>query len=634
MCGFAGIFKKNLKIDESILKSMLKKLHHRGPDDQGIWLENNIGLAHARLSIQDLSYAAHQPMLSLNQRFVIAFNGEIYNHLDLKKELIQEFSCHFMTHSDTEVLVNAISFWGIEKTLKKLIGMFAFALWDRLEKLLYLARDRFGEKPLYYGKIDHDFVFSSELDPIKIAFKGKLNIDKDTLATYMHYGYVPTPYSIYSEIKKLEPGVYLILKENLEINSYTYWSAIDTAIHAKKNPLSLSFDEAVDELDRKLKKTISMQMLGDVPLGAFLSGGVDSSTVVALMQSLSDKPIKTFSIGFKEKKYDESLFAKNIAHHLGTDHTELIVTDKEAMAVIPKIAGIYGEPFADSSQIPTYLVSQLARKEVTVALSGDAGDELFGGYHRYFLASRVVSLLSNPFLNRLIRHFPEKIFYALRYFPQKNVLHFSKKFQKLKQLAFYLNDSFSSLYHEFCTQSQRKEALILQGKEREVITQARFLTLFDSFSKFEWMMLIDTLTYLLDDILVKVDRAAMSVSLETRIPFLDHTIFEFAWALPEKYKFNASSGKLVLKHLLYRYLPSHLIDRPKMGFGIPFAEWLRGGLSTWAKDLLNKDTLQGQGYLNVNLVQSYLNDHLSNKRDWHGILWNILMFQEWLLRQD
>jgi asparagine synthase (glutamine-hydrolysing) len=630
MCGFTGVLKKNTVVSNEVLTQMIAKIKHRGPDDQGIWIENNIGLAHARLSILDLSAAGHQPMFSFSKRFAIAFNGEIYNYLALKKELEQQFSCVFMTHSDTEMLVNAIELWGIDKTLAKCTGMFAFAAWDRQTKLLYLARDRFGEKPLYYGNVAGDFVFSSELKPIQAVYKDQLHINRDALATYMRYSYVPTPSSIYNEIKKLEPGTYLTLDPSFTISQKTYWSAIEVALQAKKSPAIISFDEAVNQLEDRLKNVLAGQMLSDVPLGAFLSGGVDSSTVVALMQSQSNRPVKTFSVGFNERKYDESGFAKAVAEHLGTDHTELRVTDQDALAVIPMLGRMYDEPFADSSQIPTFLVSQLSKKHVTVALSGDGGDEVFGGYNRYFLAHRLKKILGNPVINTLIKYTPEKIFDLLDYFPQKKIAGIAQKFKKVQNMAHLFQGPFSEVYDGFCTQHFTKNSLVLSANESSVVSKKNHIDILPYFSEIEWMMLIDALTYLNDDILTKVDRAAMAVSLETRVPFLDHTLFEFAWSLPEAYKIKSGSGKRVLKEVLYRHVPKQLIDRPKMGFGIPYGEWLRGSLASWAQDLLNEQKLHQQGYLNASLVNQYLQEHLSGKRSCQGILWNVLMFQQWL----
>ena len=625
MCGFVGILKKQERVDANTLNLMIAELKHRGPDDQSVWTENNVGLAHARLSIQDLSSIANQPMLSLTQRFVIAFNGEIYNYLELRKELMHEYALNFRTYGDTEVLVNAIELWGLEKTLNKCVGMFAFAAWDRKEKKLYLARDRFGEKPLYYGQLKNDFVFASELKSITKIYKDNLNINRDVLATYMNYCYVPKPYCIYSELKKLQPGAYLIVDSMLNVFEKIYWSAIEVALQPK---IDLSFNDAVQELEKKLQLTLSQQMLSNVPLGAFLSGGVDSSAIVALMQSISTQPIKTFSIGFNEKKYDESIYAKAVARHLNTDHTELNVTDKCALSVIPKLSCIYDEPFADSSQIPIFLVSQLAKQSVTVSLSGDGGDEVFGGYSRYFLAHRIKAILGNGMINRLLQYCPEYFFDFLDYIPQKKFMHLSGKFRKAQHMAKALRGSFLEMHQSSCIQHHQN--FVLSGRDFPVVGKFEHFGLSKNLSNVETMMLIDTLNYLTDDILVKVDRAAMAVSLETRVPFLDHRIFEFAWSLPEKYKVTSGRGKLVLRELLYRHVPRSLIDRPKMGFAIPLGQWLRGSLAGWVEDLLDENKLNQQGYLNASLVRRYWHEHKAGKHNWQGILWNILMFQQWL----
>lgn len=624
MCGIAGKLKLNASVNPDALHRMIATLRHRGPDDQSFWHEEGIGLAHARLSIQDLSSVANQPMCSLSRRFVIVFNGEIYNYLELRDELARTFSIQFKTHGDTEVLVNAIEFWGIEKTLKQCVGMFAFAVWDRREKRLCLARDRFGEKPLYYGVLGNDFVFSSELKAIRSAYKDKLNLNRDALATYMQFCYVPTPFSIFSEINKLKPGTFLTVKSDFSSYETEYWSTIQVAQQKK---VDISFSEAVNELEKKLKHTLSQQMLSDVPLGAFLSGGVDSSTVVALMQSLSNRPIKTFSIGFSEKAYDESAYAKAVANHLKTDHTELIMTDKNAMDVIHKLAYIYDEPFADSSQIPTFLVSQLAKKSVTVALSGDAGDEIFGGYGRYFLAHKVKLILGNPVVNKLLKLCPEGWLDLFDYIPQNQVSNLSHKLKKVKYIANELRSSFVDMYQGFC--SHPHQNFVLNSNRIDVIDRGEYKAIEKSFSDIEMMMLIDTLNYLADDILVKVDRAAMAVSLETRVPFLDHRIFEFAWSLPQQYKVSSRKGKLVLRELLYHYVPKSLIDRPKMGFGIPLGEWLKGRLRDWAEDLLSENRLKQQELLDHNIVRNYWQEHKQGKRNHQYLLWNILMFQQW-----
>lgn len=633
MCGFVGILSVQNNITQEILGPMVETIHHRGPDDYGIWCEENVGFAHARLSIHDLSAAGHQPMASHSGRWVIAFNGEIYNFNSLREELLKEKNHTFIGDSDTEVLVNAIEHWGIEKTLKKSTGMFAFSCWDKQEKVLYLARDRFGEKPLYYGKIGHDLVFASELKAISSRYKQDLEIDRDVLATYMRYGYIHTPYSIYENVYKLEPGKIVKITNDLNSEEITYWSSIDVALKGYENPLDISFTEAVDTLERQLKQTLSDQMLADVPLGAFLSGGVDSSAVVALMQSISTKPIKTFSIGFHEKKYDEAPYAKSVANHLKTDHTELYVTARQALDVIPKLADIYDEPFADSSQVPTFLVSQLTKQHVTVSLSGDAGDELFGGYNRYFFAEKIKKLiLDRKFLSAIVKSLPDRIIKLVNYIPQKKIVLLSDKIQKMKKVLLASNNSFPIFYRNICSQYQAPNDMLDRGKERRILSEKNYSTYLSKLDPMSWMMLIDACTYMMDDILVKVDRAAMAVSLETRVPFLDHRIYELAWKMPKKYKVRGRSGKEVLKHVLYKHVPRDLIDRPKMGFGIPYDQWLRGELSGWAGELLNSQKLKQQGYLDPDLISRLWKEHRKGKRNWQAPLWSALMFQSWLER--
>lgn len=631
MCGISGAFAVNTQlINESLIYDMIHLLDHRGPNGKGVWCQPNIGLGHVRLSIHDLSDAGYQPMFSYTKKWIIVFNGEIYNYKSLRDDLEKSYSLQFKGDSDTEVLINAIEHWGIEITLKKCVGMFAFSAFDIHNKMMYLARDRFGEKPLYYGKQNNIVAFASELKSLRpLKDLGWLfEVDRDVLATYMHFGYIPTPYSVYSNINKLEPGTYLTINSALDIQKNIYWSTIDVALQAKSSPTILPFNDAVNQLESILKQTLKEQMLSDVPLGAFLSGGVDSSTIVALMQSMSNQPIKTFSIGFHEKQYDESGYAREVARYLRTDHVELHATTQEAMAIIPKLSQIYDEPFADSSQIPTFLVSQLAKQSVTVSLSGDAGDEIFGGYNRYFLAHRVKKILGNPMCNTFIRLCPERLLNYCDYIPQKTVVNLSGKLKKVQHIAKALRASFIDMYEGFCIQPH--ENVVLRGKKLKVLDKPEHDHLLQKLSDIEMMMLLDTLTYLTDDILTKVDRAAMAVSLETRVPFLDHRIFEFAWSLPEKYKVFSGEGKLVLREVLYRYVPQSLIDRPKMGFCIPLEQWLRRSLVDWAENLLDERKLNQQGFLNASLVRRYWHEHKTGKRNWQGILWNILMFQQWL----
>lgn len=626
MCGFAGIFKKQGVVQAEWLSRAALSLRHRGPDDQGLWLEEQVGLTHTRLSIHDLSSAGHQPMFSATREWVIAYNGEIYNFLELKRALLAHHKFDFHSKTDTEILLNAISYFGLEKTLQQCRGMFAFALWNRNTKTLYLARDRFGEKPLYYGSIGHDFVFASELKALQINYKN-LTIDRNALASYMRFAYVPTPYSIYNNIFKLAAGEWLEIDAQHHIVKKTYWHAEDVLQH--DNYFIGSYKEAVDTLENKLKEILSLQMAADVPLGAFLSGGVDSSTIVALMQSMSKDKIRTFSIGFDDPQYNEAGFAKAVAAHVGTEHTEMYVTHRDVLDVVPALPTIYDEPFADSSQIPMYLLTKFAKSRVTVSLSGDAGDELFGGYNRYLLAERVKQkILAKRFVQQAVIHTPMALFNLLGKCSNKYAQLTNKLF-KLQQVVRYSNGSPYNLYSNLCSQIYQPEQVVLQSEEYDIYSAKGLLDL-PNLSYQAWMMFADSKTYMIDDILTKVDRAAMAHSLETRIPFLDHHLYAFAWSLPLEYKIKQGVGKRILRDVLYRYVPQKLIERPKMGFGVPIDQWLRGPLKEWAADLLNVETLRQQGYLNADKVQRYWQEHLSLKRNWQYALWNILMFQNWM----
>lgn len=626
MCGIVGFLGiNNFSVSQSTLVEMVNRLHHRGPDDNGIWLESNIGLAHARLSIHDLSSAGHQPMLSASGRFVLIFNGEIYNYKSIKAELEKAFHLQFKSHSDTEVLVNAIEVWGIEKALQQLVGMFAFAVWDKKEKSLLLARDRFGEKPLYYGEQNGLFAFASELKALKpLQHQGwKFDVDRSVLASFMRYGYISAPYSIFKNVFKLESGYFLKVDQNGNVINKAYWDMKQVALEQHANQFKGTFDEAVDALEQKLLNTINLQKAADVPIGAFLSGGIDSSTTVALMQKASAQPVKTFSIGFKEKKFNEAPYAKAVADHLGTEHTEVYLSQKEAMQIVPSLPEIYDEPFADASQIPTCLVSKIAKEQVTVAISGDGGDELFGGYHRYFQAPDIWRKFSwmPPSLRALGVH-------SLSLVPSRLAWGDKKVGDKLRKLQTVLEKAKTpQALYQYLISSEKMPLQLVLAENEGITHHAKPI---QCLNFYEEMMLGDALTYLQDDILVKVDRAAMAVSLETRVPFLDHNIFEFAWSLPLDYKIQGNNGKRILKELLYRYVPRALLERPKMGFGIPYGEWLRTGLRDWAENLLSREKIKRQGYLSPDRVQAYWQEHLSGKRNWQSVLWNILMFQAWL----
>lgn len=641
MCGFAGFqSRQNARDYHRLAVYMADAIVHRGPDDSGIWADTDAGvaLAHRRLSILDLSSAGHQPMLSDSGRYVIVFNGEIYNHLELRKEL-DKFPTRWIGHSDTETLLAAIVAWGLDVALEKSVGMFAFALWDRESHVLTLARDRLGEKPLYYGTQNGTFLFGSELKALRAhpAFAGE--IDRDALALYLRYNYIPAPYSIYKGIQKLPPGSYLQFNSDLDIQIKSYWSASKAAESGQLNLFTGSEADAKAELEHLLTQSISGQMLADVPLGAFLSGGVDSSAVVALMQAQSGRPVKTFTIGFREEAYNEAEYAHAVARHLGTEHTELYVSPEQAMAVIPLLPHIYDEPFADSSQIPTWLVSKLAREQVTVSLSGDGGDELFGGYNRYFLGQSIWNKLDPiplPLRATIARMMtgisPDQwnagIGKILPMLPHK--LRFGNPGDKLHKLAGVLCcESPESLYLGLVSLWEHPSNVVLGSREPvTVLTDRKQLPNVPDFT--HRMMALDTLTYMPDDILVKVDRAAMSLSLETRVPFLDHRIVEFAWRLPLAMKIQKGQGKHLLRQVLYQYVPKALIDRPKMGFGIPLDSWLRGPLREWAESLLDETRLKQEGFFDPIPIRKKWEEHLSGQRNWQHHLWAVLMFEAWL----
>jgi len=628
---------------------MTSAIDYRGPDDAGYFqqAETGIALGHRRLSIVDLSPEGHQPMASASGRYVMVFNGEVYNHNRLRPEL-HAAGASFRGHSDTEVMLAAIEHWGLEAALARFIGMFAFALWDRETETLTLARDRLGIKPLYYGWVGATFVFGSELKALTAMPSFANPVNRDALTLQLRHNYIPAPHSIYHNIHKLMPGTLLRVDQALAQTpmdvdalaacAHVYWSARTVAEAGVGSRLDLADDEAVGELDRMLRDAVALRMVADVPLGAFLSGGVDSSLVVALMQAQSARPVRTFSIGFHEAEYDEARHAKAVANHLGTDHHELYVTAQDALDVVPRLPVMFDEPFSDSSQIPTYLVSHMARQHVTVSLSGDGGDELFSGYKRYFLGQR---------LWRSISHLPyplrRAMTAALRATPgawarllqlgiplMPSMLRVKRPADKIDRLGALLSTpSLDALYTGLVSHWQQPASLVL-GANGEPLTaltdSSRQADLRDAVER---MMFTDLVSYLPDDILTKVDRASMAVSLEARVPLLDHRVVELAWRLPMRQKIRDGQGKWLLRQVLYQYVPEALIERPKQGFGVPIEHWLRGPLRDWAESLLGERRLREEGFFDPVPIRKMWEDHVTGRVNEHYRLWDVLMFQAW-----
>lgn len=636
MCGFVGYY-SSLKFPEELIKKMGNAIIHRGPDAAGYWGDpgNGIQVCHRRLSVIDISEAGAQPMVSFGGRYVIAFNGEIYNYLKIKKEIENEnFGYEWRGHSDTEVILRGFEVWGVEETLKKMIGMFAMALWDKVAKKLYLCRDRLGEKPLYYGWQGNSFFFGSELKSFLPHPHFNKVISAKAVSSFFKYNYVPNGLCIYSGIEKLKPGCFVEIHfESKEIKLQSYWN-LKNIVTAEKQPGNKSITEWTSDLEILLKDAVGQQMLSDVPLGAFLSGGIDSSVIVALMQTQSSQKVKTFSIGFGEEKFNEAIYARSVAKHLGTDHTELYVSSRDALHVVPDLPKIYDEPFADSSQIPTYLLAKLARQKVTVSLSGDGGDELFCGYDRYLQAGNTWNRLQylpfnfrNGFGKLILKKSSSKWdAWFNRYksiIPSKfHLSHFGDKIHKGANLLGTPNEF--SFYDGFLTHWQ-PDFIMSKNIKAEMYN----FNGIDDLSLIEKMMFLDTVTYLPNDILVKVDRAAMANSLETRVPFLDHRVVEFAWTVPMNLKMRDGKSKWLLRQVLNKYVPRQMIERPKMGFGVPLDSWLRGPLKEWSEHLLSDESLKKHGLLNNENVHSIWNAHIRGGRNWHYRLWDVLMFQSW-----
>jgi asparagine synthase (glutamine-hydrolysing) len=644
MCGITGFWQSKISFEHplEVLNLMGAAIAHRGPDDYGNFYDvgTGIGLAFRRLSILDLSAEGHQPMISASSRYVMVFNGEIYNFEEIRMELGPHV---WRGHSDSEVMLQAFEQWGVEAAVKRFIGMFAFGLWDSFERKLYLVRDRLGIKPLYYGHAGNAFVFASELKAIRQHPDFNGEIDRDALALYMRHNYVPTPHCIYKGLNKLQPGCMLTLdSETATPQIQCYWSAKEVAYAGQRSPLNISDAEVVENLHQLLLHAVKLRMIADVPLGAFLSGGIDSSTVVALMQAQSNHPIKTFTIGFHEDGYNEAMDAKRVAEHLGTDHTELYLDSKDALDVIPLLPSMFDEPFSDCSQIPTYLVSKLARRSVTVSLSGDGGDELFGGYTRYQLTRkiwnstrRLPTSLRRAAAASLRAVPPDRIdsfFRSLRPILPKKI-RLSIPGDKAHKLATLLSlNSPQELYYRALSHWHDPSDIVLDSHE-----PSTFRDSLDEVSQFlgieEAMMLSDLLAYLPDDILTKVDRASMAVSLEARVPLLDHRVVEFSWRLPRTLKIRGGTGKWILRQVLRKYVPEQLIERPKMGFGVPVDCWLRGHLRDWAEDLLSEQSLGAHGFFNPGPIRQKWREHLSGGRNWQYLLWDILVFQEWFFHR-
>jgi len=675
MCGFAGFLSQGRGIKNSIIqvKNMTQALRHRGPDQFDVWAETDGSLAFGfqRLAVLDLTLAGNQPMYSTSERYVIIFNGEIYNYQELRDEL--ESGCRRLVasgqgpedgcrmtegrgrkmegvvwrgHSDTEVFLAGVEEWGIRRTVEKSVGMFAFALWDRREKVLTLGRDRLGEKPLYYGHQKANgrsvFLFGSELPALRRhpAFEGRIN--RQALSLYLRYGEVPSPFSIFQGISKLPPGHLLsVSAKNPDSTPEPFWSLRQTVAAGIGQPWAGNFEEAASELKHLLRQSVRGQMVADVPVGAFLSGGTDSSTIVALMQEQSSRPVRTFTVGFREEGYNEADDARRVARHLGTEHGEITVAPQEAREVIPLLPEIYSEPFADSSQIPTFLISRLARQRVTVALSGDGGDELFGGYNRYAFAPRAwqgLRWIPQPIrsgLSRGMKGIPPGTWDSL-FRPLERLLptpvRLNRWGEKIHKGAEVLaSPDFGELYHGLVSHWNQPEQLVRgqSGKDGFFIRKFGEMT---AGHAVERMMATDGVTYLPDDILTKVDRASMAVSLEVRAPFLDHRVVGFAWRLPLKWKVRASATKVIVRKILEEYVPRSLTERPKMGFGVPISDWLRGPLRDWAEHLLDPVRLAEEGYLEAAPIRERWREHLTGRRNWADALWVVLMFQAWLAK--
>ena len=641
MCGITGFWGPIREQAEAsaILGGMTDALRHRGPDDAGQWIDVGAGIAlgHRRLSIIDLSPEGHQPMCSASGRYVITYNGEVYNFEALRREE-EARGTKFRGHSDTEVMLAVIERLGVLEATRRFAGMFAFALWDRSERVLHLVRDRIGEKPLYYGWAGQTLLFASELKSLRVHPDWDGEIDRGAVALYLRYNHVPAPWSIYTGFKKVEAATILSVGPGGAAQATRYWDLAEVIRQGIGNPLAGGEAAITEQLEQRLTETIREEMLSDVPLGAFLSGGIDSSTVVSLMQAQSERPVRTFTIGFHDAAYDEARHARRVARHLGTEHTELYVTPEETRAVIPLLPGMYDEPFGDSSQIPTFLVARLAREQVTVALSGDGGDEMFGGYNRYFHGPRIWNRLApipiwlRRSVARGIEAVPPRAWDGMVGTAQRLLLRpgerVARSGDQMHKLAAVLTASSEGTMYRTLTSNWTSPEEILSGRE-EPTTTGTGSEVPEGLSFAERMMCMDTRTYLPDNIMVKVDRATMAVSLESRAPFLDHRVVELAWRIPLSLKLRAGRGKWVLRRLLERHIPAELIERPKMGFGVPVDSWLRGPLRHWAESLLAPERLRSEGLFDAGVVRQRWQEHQAGARNLQSPLWNLLMFQAW-----
>jgi asparagine synthase (glutamine-hydrolysing) len=650
MCGFAGFISQHCNATGSSdnARRMAAALAHRGPDDEGVWTDDGAGvaLAHRRLSIVDLSLTGHQPMHSACGRWVITFNGEIYNFAELRDILMRQGKApQWRGHSDTEVLLAGIAAWGVPATLERSIGMFAFAVWDRQKRTMWLARDRLGEKPLYYGLANGTFLFGSDFAALSRHPSWSGDIDRYAVALLMRHGHVPAPYAIYSGFHKLEPAAYLAVDVAGQARERgRYWNAGNMALAGERNPITMGPAEAVAEVERQLRRSLKGQMVADVPLGAFLSGGIDSSAVVAVMQAMSGKPVKTFTVGFTERGYDEASHARVVAKHLGTDHHELTLTEADTLEMVPRLAHVYSEPFADASQIPMLLVSRMARQHVTVALSGDGGDELFSGYNRYQLAGRFwPALQATP---RPVRQAVAKLVQALPYRSLERAARWSGSAlpeglrprnldaKILKVADILASRSIDDAYDQLVSHWRDDSIVLCSDAPADDGTASVIAP--DFASPIHRMMYRDLTGYLHDDVLTKVDRATMAYGLEARVPLLDHRLVEFTWRLPLSILRNEGRSKWPLRQILFKYVPRELVERPKMGFAVPIDTWLRGPLRDWAETLLAPRRLRHDGILDPRKVEAAWRAHLSGSANLQQKLWNVLMFQAWLdgLKQD